>query len=269
MYNIKNSTPHDWDKNETKRQNDCYLNRFIAPLMYHLRDVDRAANVLSLPAARWSWEQNLANFFPNNKFNFFGCERNRIFFSMAQSLSIDLNRIYKKRVNFQMANTARDIKFALADSPTMGLKNTGPFDIVYIDHMGFPCPKKFQDIYTLYSNPKNCGSRSIFIMTLGLKLRQSKSFCEKLLCKWSKNKELMNEVHVDDDHFYQRNIDKKTYSSDIVPLVQAIALEVKFIAENICNIPFIQIHNPHIYYGPTQGGKNSVTQVSFCFTRMV
>lgn len=263
-----------WSKATEKRKNDQYLNKFIEPLIaYNKRKVIK---VLSMPAINWFWEQHLLDSFPENKFEFWGVERDRCKYQLSKAQAEILSKEHKKRATFQLVDRACSLSVALESPLKVGLNIEDSFDIVYADYMGSWCPKKLKDIHTLYSNNAYSPRTSIYVMTLGLNVRNSSSFCYNTRMWWSYFQKSLNSkkdltklsyfVGIDDDHRHQR-YSKPSYSINTHDLVSAIAAKSVEVAQGFNKL--IDAHNPHIYYAPRGKIQKALPQASFCFTRVL
>ncbi len=263
-----------WSKAVEKRKNDQYLNKFIEPLAAYSKK--KTIKVLSMPAINWFWEQHLLSSFPENKFEFWGVEKDRCKYHLSKAQADILSKEYKKRATFQLVDRACSLNVALESPEKVGMDIEDPFDIVYADYMGSWCPQKLKDVHTLYGSNIYSPRTSIFVMTLGLNVRNSTAFCHDTRMWWSyfqKSLDSVNDqtklsyyVGIDDDHRHQR-YSKPNYSMNTHELVAAIAARSVQVAHGFNKL--IDAHNPHIYYAPRGKIQKALPQASFCFTRLL
>lgn len=246
------------EKNRNKRLDQEYSNRFIESLLSRALEENRAINFLSLPAHEWIHERNIVEKFPENKFCFWGCESNPSIHSMAVSVAEQLTDKYGGRAIFQMTHNPGKLSEALVRATQTGIPDDHIFNVIYADYCGYVCSAIMNDMCAILSDPRNNGgSRSVLMLTVGLKVRNSVHFCNELIRKWEDSPSF-NSIHIDDGHMHKR-IDKGTYSINTLKIVRALALEIKYIAEtNPKNkAGFFRIFDPHIYYGPRNYGNGA------------
>lgn len=246
------------EKNRNKRLDQEYSNRFIESLLNNSSDENKVVNFLSLPAQEWTHERSIVEKFPKTKFCFWGCESNPSVHSMAVSSAEQLTDQYGGRAIFQMTHNPGKLSQALIRDTQTGIPADHIFNVIYADYCGYVCPSVMNDVSAILSDPRNNGeSRSVLMLTVGLKVRNSVHFCNQLIRKWE-NSSSFNGIYIDDGHMHKR-IDKGTYSINTLKIVKALALEIKYMAEtNQTNkAGFFHIHPPHIYYGARTYGNEA------------
>ena len=257
-------------KNRNKRLDQDYSNRFIAPLLASALEKGQTVNFLTLPAQEWAHERSIVERFPENRFCFWGCENNPSIHSMATSVAEQLSNDYGGRATFNMTHQHGHLSDALIRSPQTGIPSDHHFDIIYADYLGYICPSVMNDINAILSKDINSGPRSVLMLTLGLKSRNSVYFCADLIRKWEHTPSF-KDIQVDDDHMWKR-VDKNTYSPNTKNILKALALEIRQMAEtNSSNkAGYFYIHSPHIYYGSRNYGNRApqIPMGTLAFTRM-
>jgi hypothetical protein len=237
----------NWAARVAKRRNDAFVSLCLGPLL-HSAETD--FNVLSLPAADWLWERQLAEQWDSKFFRFQGVEKQPDIREAAETKATYLNS--EPSVNaFYDILPEPSLKSAL-------LKAERCFDIIYADYMGAWGVDKFDDVEVIFGqkllNPFGC-----LVMTLSLVRNASPLFSE--LQDYARGD---FEIAVIDDREHCRTMgflpdSSVTSMSRGIPravIEQAAAAGVR-----------LKLIMGHIYYNvyEHQGGIRLAPEISLCF----
>jgi hypothetical protein len=149
----------NWAEAYCKRNQDSFINSTVMPIL--MGDKKKAISVLSLPAAQWSYELQLANVFRDFSFQFYGVEADEQVYKDGVALADDLTSAFNKfkgKSQFHMYHEGTTDSY-LDNNPEVS------YDMVYMDYFGTWSQDKKKDMRRLARGrvPGKC-----LVITVGL-----------------------------------------------------------------------------------------------------
>lgn len=153
-------TKLNWVNRSCKREQDVKLNARIMPLV---DDIEGPITFLSLPAANWAFENQLAGVHLERQFKFYGVEENLQVYNRGIVQADSLTSLYSKE-----AGGAGTEFHMLHHGTTNSFLDSHPvdsFDVVYMDYFGTWSQDKKDDMVRI-ARGRICGS--VLVVTVGL-----------------------------------------------------------------------------------------------------
>jgi hypothetical protein len=161
-----------WATRSCKREQDHKLN---ARIMHLVEDLEGPISFLSLPAASWAYENQLAGIHLERQFKFYGVEENIEVYNRGVAQADHLTGLYSE----ESGGSGTEFNMFHHGTTTSFLDNhpVDSFDVVYMDYFGTWSQAKKEDMRRI---ARGRLGGSVLVVTVGLQRGSALTYAEIL-----------------------------------------------------------------------------------------